>query len=489
MQKGEKTPMARFLFEESRRHERAAKAARDRERDAEVSRKLQEEVEKLASTLWAGRDDDTARLLREGIKAMQERDKMRLKADLYDEADHYLTRAGYGYPSGVENMPTVAQMAEHALNHRSQIQGHCHAALTHLGVSEEWMPKIYGGHMQEFFEAHGQEQSPFGPTKRIHCACGIYYDVTSDIPPEDVPGLCPKCGGDPFGDNDKAPDLDTLGTPEDLRERYAGILGTPEDLRERHADLDARAREATDMEERALADFTSAIEEVRGKLAEAVGVPDDGGWEDLVPAVEKLATDLANQKAESANVFMVVNLTREHMWKIREVAAKALGEEVPETTGDEHTALRYVERLIETLKTLRREHDVEEEEWGEEQDQLRGTIEKLREEVQVLQQGDDTQSGTWRGHFLDLARTVGVPALVSGNVRSPNVDAVMTYVGQVMPAYKLAQRVEAIEERLKGSDAAPGRRLKPGTSQTCSKCGTAYPIGTIFCPNCGRESP
>jgi len=521
----DKTPLVRFLFEQARRHERAAEAAKKREDDAKASRKLQEEVEKLASTLWAGRDDHTAGLLREGIKAMQERDKLRLKADLYDEATYYLTRCGYGYPSAVENMPTATQMAEHALNHRSAIQGFLERALEHLGVPEKWLVRVRDGQMDPFFEEFPMMQ------RTIACACGTTYRVTLDAPAEDVPGLCPNCGGkpfarpavevheEPFDDSDGVDDLDMPGAPDpyadepgpDPWHNAEHIMGEPvcseacvsfsegpDDLgsvcvalnaahvsegstckayrrardkaiaeQYRTAREDEKAREDTEaaMEKRALIDFTSAMDAVRGKLTSALGLSGMTPWQDLVPAVAKLATDLANVKAESANVFLAVNVVREHLWKIRDDAAKALGEDVPDwTTGDEHTAARYVERLIERL-----------EEREAERSRMVGTINRLEEDVKVLHEGDETEAGTWKLHYVGLCQEIGIPRSVYGDVKAPKVDEIARYMGQTYtPLKKLAERVADIENRLP-------------QQTTCPKCGARYPVGVQFCPRCGKD--
>ena len=47
--------------------------------DEKQSKELQEEMTRLAEVLWAGRDDDTARLLREGaraVRALREHDEL-----------------------------------------------------------------------------------------------------------------------------------------------------------------------------------------------------------------------------------------------------------------------------------------------------------------------------------------------------------------------------------------------------------------------------
>jgi len=323
-------------------------------------------------------------------------------------------------------------------------------------------------------EQHSAEHAPFGPTRRIHCACGISYDVTTDIPPEHVPGLCPQCGGERFrstplvevyeepipnDDDDGVDDLDLPGSPDhdaDIADSYH---------RARDDELARRAEHATKAEERALQDFTSAMEEVRCKLVAAVGGPANMKWMDLVPAVEKLATDLANTKANSANVFLAVNIVREHLWKIRDVAAKALGEDVPDwTTGDEHTATAYVERIIARL-----------EENAEERSRMVGTINRLEEDVKVLHEGDETEAGTWKLHYVSLCQEIGIPRSVYGDVKAPKVDEIARYMGQTYtPLTKLAERVADIENRLP-------------KQQVCGQCGARYPTGVQFCPSCGKE--
>lgn len=248
--------------------------------------------------------------------------------------------------------------------------------------------------------------------------------------------------------------------------------------------LDERARKATELEGRALSDFTAAIEEVRRKLADAVGAELDAMWEDLVPAVKAMATTLANTKAESANVFLAVNLVREHLWKVRRVSAEALGEKVPETTGDEHTALAYVERLIERL-----------EENAEERSHLAGTINRLEEDVRVLHEGDETEAGTWKLHYIGLCQEIGIPRSVYGDIKAPKVDEIARYMGQVYtPLTKLCERVEKMEQRIRTIDplhdiSQPIEHLPDGGMVAiCSKCNARYPIMTAFCPDCGENN-
>lgn len=103
-------------------------------------------------------------------------------------------------------------------------------------------------------------------------------------------------------------------------------------------------------------------------------------------------------------------------------------------------------------------------------------IEGLREDLKVFQEGDETLAGSWKAHFLDLAMTVGVPRVVCGSSQNPQVDDVMTYVGQVMPTYKLLQKVDGLEKRFDAIASPSG----------CS-CGVRHPPGVAFCPRCGKD--
>jgi hypothetical protein len=436
-----KTPMVRFLFEEARRAERAAERAKKREDDAKASRKLQEEVERLAATLWAGRDDHTAGLLREGIRAMQERDKLRLKADLYDEVTHYLTRCGYGYPSAVENMPTATQMAEHALNHRSAIQGFEEAALSHLGVSEEWQVNIRNGQMDAFFEA---------------------------------------------------------------------FEGADMDLRKRHSDLDRRATETTAAEQRALTDFTGALEEVRRKLCLATGMPSDATWELLVPAVEamseghqlaqsaqariaeqgqqidQLAGSLKRANEERESILMALKTVRDVIVESDALIMEALG---GEPTGN----AEYASDLLDNVRDLIARRKDEQETWGTERGSLKAEIARLAKEVGEYRESGKARVAEWKRHVWNIAAALGVPRVAMGQVDEPNVDQIVKFINQnVLPMVQVARRVDAIEQRLQEQEPAThecstAEVLSKAPQITCAKCGAKRIEGVEFCPSCGQD--
>jgi len=364
------------------------------------SKRLQEEALRLAEVLWAGRDDDTARLLREGVRAMRERDEL----------------------------------------------------------------------LRCPFITHCQHQ-----------------------------------------------------------EQGEGAM----DLRKRHDDLDRRATEATAAEERALADFTGAIEEVRGKLCRAAGMPSDTTWELLVPTVEALRTNLDRTSAElDCAVRQVEDAEQglDHAREARELASAAQdriaeqGQELDQLRGSLARANEEREAMLMALKTVRDvivaadaritgalgEEPTKDAEYASDLtknvERLIGCMEEnahdhreelaaLQKEVAVFKESDKTQAAEWKRHVWNIAAALNVPRVAMGRVEEPNVDQIVKFVNQnVLPTFQLAQRVSEIEGQLRGQEAT----TPPGTSPAaellekapqveCEKCGAKRIAGIQFCPSCGKE--
>jgi len=275
----------------------------------------------------------------------------------------------------------------------------------------------------------------------VHCVCGTSYDITPDTSSEDAPGLCPGCGGVPP-----------------------------------RPSLDERAQEATELEERALADFTGAMESVRSKLASALSVDPDTKWERLVPAAQELHGEWQEVTTEIDSLRFALHMVREQVVKADKLVWDTIGGRPP---GE----AEYASDLVESVGALIGKM----EEGKEVRERLHTEIESLEEDVAVLRAGDETSAGTWKAHFLDLAMAVGVPRVAYGVVTAPNVDAVMTYVGQVMPAYKLLQRVDELEKRFNTTAAPQGTETGGLNRVRCPHCGTGYPAGVMFCPRCGKD--
>jgi len=414
------------------------------------SKQLQGEAKRLADVLWAGRDDDTARLLREGVKAMAERDYLLVKSTRTcpecGGLDSMLARCfRCGTTYGGKNM--------------------CKAAEPEPAVEL----KI---------------RSPHGET-------------TFEVP------------------------RDALGP--DLSEQ----------LREREAMLAEKARAATSAEEKALADFTGALEEVRGKLCLAVRVPEDTPWERLVPAVEAMNHLIAEvsdardevvvQRNEAANQLDRAIHERDEAQKVvqalQEQVEEAIGERnaqiiamrvladqiteadkvlrsimgAPALGGDPQYASDFVEQA-RVVKTWVEDRSVaygeQRKSWEDTEGKLRATIENLEDDLQDIRQGDAGQAFEWKQSFWTLAARLGVPREMMGQPKSPNVDGVMKYVDHaVLPLLQVEKRLEAVEKQLQEQEAeahAPKSLIK-GREVECLHCGSVYPDGVQFCPHCGKD--
>ena len=381
--------------------------------DEKESKRLQEEAIRLAEVLWAGRDDDTSRLLREGVRAMRERDALK-------------------------RCPFIA-----------------------------------------------------------HCQVGCQTSKEGTM-----------------------------------------------DLRKRHDDLDARATQATAAEERALADFTGALEEVRQKIAKAARVAGNPSWETLVPAVENLATRCAHLEAQTQAQSTEVDVTvlqyeeveqeRDHWKKAHETAAEenmisarqlqeyaekvaALEAQLQATSGSLSRANEERESILMALKTVRDviveadalivealggEPTKDAEYASDLLDNVRDLLARHREqfaalqkEVAVFKESDKTQAAEWKRHVWNIAAALNVPRVAMGRAEEPNVDQIVKFINQnVLPTFQLAQRVSEIEGQLRDQEATtpPGTNpaaelLRKATQVECEKCGAKRIEGVEFCPSCGKD--
>jgi len=371
----DKTPMIRFLHEKARRAENKVSAARRHERSIKESEKLRERASAIVLTLPESRE-----VIENVIDMLLEREELLLLRDQYQEAKHWLGRAGYGYPSGVEGKPTVLDMAEDLAQHRSGIQGFLERALSHFGVTEEEMADLRSGrNMQEFYKAHPN----------------------------------------------------------------------PSTRDEKHDE----AREEEEITARALKDMQTATAAVQRKLASTLDVEedDDVPWEVITHGA-----------AQSMN--------RTKHWKhAHDLASK-----------DNKIVSRQLEEAqckIQGLETREK--------------QLRAIIETLEEDVRVLHEGDETEDGTWRLHYIGMCQNLDIPRSVYGDVRAPQVDEIERYMGQVYaPMRKLQKQIEAIEKRLPHTPTETretAQDREPIGSWSC--CGQQHPTIAQFCPTCGKDAP
>lgn len=132
------------------------------EDEKKESEKRQEEILKLVdhfndydpATTFDSDVNDAIVALREGVKAMQDREDLKKWKVYYQEAHQWLKERGYWYPSTIEDSPTVLDMINSRMDSRAVLQCHLEAALKHLGVSEEQLLAIRNGDLTDFFETY-----------------------------------------------------------------------------------------------------------------------------------------------------------------------------------------------------------------------------------------------------------------------------------------------------------------------------------------------
>lgn len=387
----------------------------------EASQKLQVEMKRVAECREEVPWERTAELLQMGADAMEEQQELHSLADEYDEARTWLRKCGYEWSSAVEGLPRLVDMMKNMLTHREGIHSHLHAALTHLGVSEEWITELQSGHTDEFFRAF-----PNGVVAKTR---------------------------QPDRDR-RVPRYDTKPAAESEEKESEEML-----LR------------------RALHDMRTATSEVRDELARLLKlqVADEPEWADITTAVDALVVQGASQA-------LALNSLRREIVGADEILLTIMGQSLSEDAGNDVVeSAGAVATFVEQLRSSRNSRDT--------------TIAELRRDVKRLQEGDDTEAGTWKGHYLDLAMACGVPRIVWGDARSPSVDAVSNFIGQVMPLHKLvvryeelAKRVEALEPDESEATSKPKDATLEGVKLApCPNCQTAMPEGLIFCAQCGSE--
>jgi len=543
-----KTPMTRFLHDESRRAKDRLSKARKRDEEVRKSDHLRGIIGEMAQRLGPNQRDIVDSIL----SIVKERDELLKYRDYYEEAHYYLRRAGFDYPSGVEDKPTVLDMVESALNHRSQIQGHCHAALRHLGVSEKWITKIYSGHMQEFFDAHpiarpkadwpdateplcgepGCENpgcQPVEPENPDRITLHIVHDHRTMVYKLDARATSPVV-------------IDLGGTVHDWLHRSrtkeeGKPAATPEQILETIKQLNPKAEwhDAVPMPasamppieqitaEQALQDMRSSVKIVRGKLADALDLDNDADWTNIVGATRVMARDIehwkmqhekasidnkaasklllekesairgleaerAKAKSEHESIMMALKVVRDIIIKVDKRIQEALGREPTQNA-------EYASDLEDSVGMLLNEYKTDKEAWDTERGALKAVIKRMNEEVATHRSADESLASEWKRHFWNLAALLDTPRSLMGQATLPNVDQITKYVTQTInPLRKLAERVEKVEKRLgptakelvEERENMDPYRL-PSGAWVC--CGKQLPAEAQFCPDCAKEAP
>jgi hypothetical protein len=301
--------------------------------------------------------------------------------------------------------------------------------------------------------------------------------------------------------------------------------------------------EADPLTGQALNDMRSATAEVQHKLCEtlsAVGLLGEGSdWTNIVGAVGVLTRDVehwkkAHEKAAADNTIVSKQLAE------RESALRGLEAEVgglkkayedrdsmlmalkvvrdvivaadtliQKAFGHEPTQdAEYASDLLPAVKRLIRERAEFKEGLEKEKESHLHDIQGFNEQIRIFQEGDETEAGTWKLHYISLCQEIGIPRSVYGDVRAPKVDEIVRYMGQVYtPLKKLCERVEAVEKRLPATAwenaamAEKGRQMAQELKQDKAGdpyrlesgdwvcCGKTLPRDAQFCPDCAKEAP
>lgn len=281
---------------------------------------------------------------------------------------------------------------------------------------------------------------------------------------------------------------------EEDRQREEAHQRELEEARQRDEVLARRAQDSTELEERALADFTTAIDQVRGKLARALGMNPESPWEVITPKVESLMPDMeavqgkaARAESERESVLMALKVVRDVIVEADKVACEAVGHDpTPEA--------EYASDLVESVRRLAHEHRETAKGRETERTAFEEIIAELREEVRVLHKGDEGVAAEWKAHVWRLAAMLDVPRPLMGQPENPNVDQIVRHIGKVVgPLLKLQERIEVVEKHLQSQvaespDPDPAVETLIGAEVTICTCGTRFPTGVIFCPNCGKDA-
>lgn len=149
----------------------------------------------------------------------------------------------------------------------------------------------------------------------------------------------------------------------------------------------------------------------------------------------------------------------------------------------------------EAMKVIAAQFDENEEEVTS----LKSRVQSLQEDLASEKREVEYTARKWRAEYIQLAKEVGVPNSICGDIKDVHIDNVMNYVRQVMPAYKLLRRIdelekevesrfERVEDRLNSISFKPAPEKRKVTNlTTCPVCGENNPRGVVFCACCGTD--
>lgn len=228
-------------------------------------------------------------------------------------------------------------------------------------------------------------------------------------------------------------------------------------------------------EKQALQDAQTAFEAIREKLCHALGLPKDSGWRVITEATEMQTS----AEKHVASLTTALGLAHKALTECATIACQMIGvrDGVPES------ASQYVQMLAGRFMAEQEVHENQVREYN-------ASLNQMRAEVKTFQEQDDTEAGTWKAHYVDLAQHVGVPRAVYGSTMAPRVDEVSAFIAALMPSYKFAHQVMELERQMKGIQKTlenlPEARKAPSSHGGCPKCGHPLPEMAAFCPKCGQ---
>ena len=250
--------------------------------------------------------------------------------------------------------------------------------------------------------------------------------------------------------------------------------------------------------------------EVRCKLATALGLEQSAAWVEVTEAVEARTSPretshyhgrLTELLDELGAFFGGMEDDRKLMSdqhdsdvQLIRAQAQAIQKHLEEAVELRHEINDLKEKIVDLLKqrdTLLNDRDA----LLNDRDGRAKTIQSLRNQLFVFQAGEAHTAARWKSHYADLAAAIGVPRIYYGNQQDPQVDAVMCYVARIMPTIELGSRVQALEARLEAQQQSEPATTIPADPPPSSEegvlcgCGHLYPVSAAFCPLCGRDTP
>jgi len=233
-----------------------------------------------------------------------------------------------------------------------------------------------------------------------------------------------------------------------------------------------------------ISSMQSASNAVRLKLATMLveDHSEDVTWSQITSGVRGLHEVIKEQQRQIDILVESLSVMRQRMTKAREVIRPYLPPDLQNI--DSFDPAEEFQKIVERLNN--------------EVDSLHEDKKKMREDANYDLQDAEARVREWRAHLIELAKAVGVPSNVCGTTLKVNLDYIMNYVNQTMPAYKLLHRMNElekgmeerfvyIEDRFNSISFKPAPEKKASDENNCPVCGNRNPKGVVFCPCCSTD--